>query len=82
MLALDAGPHEQTGSLALWLTDSPLEASPAGLLPRVAHTSRRSLSVCMRPNSAYNHPVSNPKHYYGLNHLHYLTRSTYRRARI
>ena len=26
----------------------------------------------MRPNSAYNHAVSNPKHYYGFNHLHYL----------
>jgi REP element-mobilizing transposase RayT len=26
--------------------------------------------------------VSNPKHYYGFSHLHYLTRSTYRRARV
>ena len=32
----------------------------------------------MRPNQAYNHPVSNPKHYYGFNHLHYLTKSAYR----
>ena len=24
--------------------------------------------------------MSKPKHYYGLNHLHYLTKSTYRRA--
>jgi hypothetical protein len=36
----------------------------------------------MRPNGAYNHPVSNPKHYYGFSHLHYLTKSTYRRARL
>jgi len=26
--------------------------------------------------------VSRPRHYYGLNHLHYLTASTYRRARL
>jgi len=26
--------------------------------------------------------VSKLKHYYGLNHLHYLTTSTYRRARL
>jgi len=26
--------------------------------------------------------VLRQKHYYGLNHLHYLTRSTYRRARL
>jgi putative transposase len=26
--------------------------------------------------------VSNPKHYYGFNHLHYLTKNTYRRARL
>jgi hypothetical protein len=29
----------------------------------------------------YNVRVSKLKHYYGLNHLHYLTTSTYRRAR-
>jgi hypothetical protein len=49
---------------------------------RVAHTSRQFLSGCMRPNSAYNHPVSMQKHYYGLNHLHCFTKSTYRRARL
>ncbi len=26
--------------------------------------------------------MSRQKHYYGLNHLHYVTRSTYRRARL
>jgi putative transposase len=36
----------------------------------------------MRPNWAYNDPVSKLTHYYGLNHLHYLTKSTYRRARL
>jgi len=36
----------------------------------------------MRPNWAYNHRLSMQIHYYGLNHLHYLTKSTYRRARL
>ena len=31
--------------------------------------------------SEYNPRVSKLKHYYGLNHLHYVTKSTYRRAR-
>jgi hypothetical protein len=36
----------------------------------------------MRPNWAYYHRVSMQIHYYGLNHLLYLTKSTYRRARL
>jgi putative transposase len=36
----------------------------------------------MRPNWAYNHRRSMQIHSYGLNHLHYLTKSTYRRARL
>jgi putative transposase len=34
------------------------------------------------PQGRYNVGVSKLKHYYGLNHLHYLTNSTYRRARL
>jgi len=36
----------------------------------------------MRTNCAYNQRLSTQLHYYGLNHLHYLTKSTYRRARL
>jgi hypothetical protein len=32
------------------------------------------------PHEGYNLRVPKLQHYYGLNHLHYLTRSTYRRA--
>jgi len=41
------------------------------MMPRVAQTSRRFLSGCVRPNWAYNPPVPMQRHYYGLNHLHY-----------
>jgi REP element-mobilizing transposase RayT len=34
------------------------------------------------PPEAYNFLVPMQRHYYGLNHLHYLTRSTYRRVRL
>jgi hypothetical protein len=34
------------------------------------------------PQGRYNVGVSELKHYYGLNHLHYLTNSTYRRASV
>jgi hypothetical protein len=34
------------------------------------------------PQGRYNVGVSKLKHYYGLNHLHYLTNSTYRRASV
>jgi putative transposase len=34
------------------------------------------------PHEGYNLRVPKLQHYYGLNHLHYLTRSTYRRARL
>jgi len=36
----------------------------------------------MRPNWAYHHRLSTQIHYYGLNHLRYLTKSTYRHARL
>jgi hypothetical protein len=34
------------------------------------------------PHEGYNLRVPKLQHYYGLNHLHYLTGSTYRRARL
>jgi REP element-mobilizing transposase RayT len=34
------------------------------------------------PLEGYNARVPKLQHYYGLNHLHYLTNSTYRRARL
>ena len=36
----------------------------------------------MRPNQAYNPVVPRLQRYYGLNDLHYITTSTYRRARV
>jgi hypothetical protein len=50
--------------------------------PRVAHTTRRLLSGCMRPTGAYNPPMPQPKHSFSLNDLHYNTASTDRRARL
>jgi len=54
---------------------------------RVAHTAGGAyvptLFVGMyAAREHYNLPVSALKHYYGLNHLHYVTTSTYRRARL
>jgi hypothetical protein len=46
---------------------------------RVAHTSRRFLSGCMRPGCKI---MFGLKHYSGLNHLHYLTTRIYHRARL
>jgi len=34
------------------------------------------------PLEGYNLQVPKLQHYYGLNHLHYLTNNTYRRARL
>jgi len=54
---------------------------------RVAHTPGGAYVPTVfvgmyAPQGRYNVRVSELKHYYGLNHLHYLTTSTYRRARL
>ena len=47
-----------------------------GVSPRVAHTSRRFfVGMYATTKERYNIRVSNLRHYYGPNHVHYLTTS-------
>ncbi len=62
-------------------------------LEKLATASGQSMSEChwggaymssfgMCATAGYNFCMPRPHHYYGLNHLHFVTSSTYRRARL